>query len=78
MGAGKCMEAKVQCLRCGRGVSEDVALGYVQYGIEPFCSDYCYAVYSGIPLPHSGTEGYLNHLKWEKKLELKRERWTIR
>jgi hypothetical protein len=65
------MQQKVKCLRCGKDVPEVDALNYLEYGIEPFCSDYCYAVYSGIPLPHSGTEGYLNHLKWEKKLEIK-------
>jgi len=44
----------VKCLRCGKEILLDEAREIEKAGVEPFCSQYCSEVYSGVPLPWEG------------------------
>lgn len=41
----------LKCLYCGKEIPEDKAREIEEIGIEPFCSEYCCYMYSGVPMP---------------------------
>lgn len=52
----------MRCLRCGKTIPQEEAEKIKEAEVSPFCSQYCFEVYSGIPLPYDNATH--NWLKW--------------
>lgn len=47
----------MKCLRCGKPITEAKIIE--EAGVDPFCSEYCELVYSGVPLPYSQGDDFV-------------------
>jgi len=52
----------MKCLRCSKTIDPEEAKKIEEAGIEPFCSEYCYLVYSGVPLLYSQGNGVISDM----------------
>ena len=50
----------MECLRCSKTIDSEEAKKIEEVGVEPFCSEYCCLVYSGVPLPYSQGDGVIS------------------